>query len=99
MALLASQVAIGDDRLRFLSPPPSVINCRNGELWIGADGRVELKPHNSQSYLRHVLDVDYDPAATCPEYDNAIAEIFCGDKAMVRLWHELTGYMVQPARK
>ncbi|WP_114184503.1 phage/plasmid primase, P4 family [Microvirga aerophila] len=99
MALLASQVAVGDDRLRFLSPPPAVINCRNGELWIGTDGTVELKPHRAQSYLRHVLDVDYDPHATCPQYDNAITEIFCGDRAMVRHWHEVCGYVIQPIRK
>jgi P4 family phage/plasmid primase-like protien len=46
-----------------------------------------------------VLDVEYDPAAKCPEYDRALAEIFRGDKTMVRHWNELTGYVIQPARK
>jgi putative DNA primase/helicase len=99
ITLLASKVAVGDDRLRFRSVPPPVINCQNGELWIATDGSVELKAHSAKSYLRHVLDVIYDPEARCPRYDAALGEIFCADKAMIRHWHELTGYIVQPARK
>ena len=98
-ALLASEVAIADDRLRFLQPPPPVINCRNGELWIAPDGTVELRPHRAESYLRHVLDAEYDPDATCTRYDEAVAEIFSGNKRMVRHWHELLGYVIQPDRK
>jgi P4 family phage/plasmid primase-like protien len=98
-ALLASEVAIADDRLRFLQPPPPVINCRNGELWITTDGTVELRPHRAESYLRHVLEVEYDPSAKCPRYDRAVAEIFSGNKRTVRHWHELLGYVVQPDRK
>jgi putative DNA primase/helicase len=97
--LLASKVAVGDDRLRLVSPPEPVINCKNGELWIASDGTVELRPHRAGSYLRHVVDVDYDPNARCPEYDRAVTEIFSGNKAMVRHWHELVGSIVQPARK
>jgi P4 family phage/plasmid primase-like protien len=101
MTLLAASQAIDDDRLHFLSEPPPVINCANGELWIGEDGTVELQPHRASSYLRHCLEVSYDPGARCPVYDEALAEIFGGapDRdAMVRHWHELSGYIIQPRR-
>ncbi len=58
-----------------------------------------MRPHKAESYLRHLLDVEYDPTATCPLYDKAIKEIFSGNKVMVRHWHELTGYKIQPERK
>jgi putative DNA primase/helicase len=99
--LLAAGQAVDDDRLRFLGEPPPVINCANGELWIAEDGRFELRPHSARSYLRHCLEVPYDPAARCPLYDAAVAQIFgaAPDRAdMVRHWHELTGYIIQPRR-
>jgi P4 family phage/plasmid primase-like protien len=99
ITLLASEAAVADDRLRFLQPPAPVINCKNGELWIDHDGGVELRPHKAESYLRHVLDVEYNPKATCPRYDDAVAEIFRGNKRMIRHWNELLGYVVQPHRK
>jgi hypothetical protein len=38
MALLTAKVAVDDDRLGFVTEPPNVINCANGELWIADDG-------------------------------------------------------------
>ncbi|NEI02402.1 phage/plasmid primase, P4 family [Rhizobium leguminosarum] len=83
-------------------PLPSVINCNNGELWIDAIGEVELRPHKADSYLRHCLNINYDPDAKSPRYDAALRQIF--EKAkdtddVVRHWHELTGYLIQPTRK
>jgi putative DNA primase/helicase len=98
--LLKAQVAINDDRLGFTKPSP-VINCQNCELWISDDGTVTPKPHSAKSYLRHCLDVTYDPSAASPLYDRAIAEIFsraADPKAMIDFWHELTGYIAQPSR-
>ncbi|MEO5807723.1 phage/plasmid primase, P4 family [Devosia sp.] len=87
------------DPLRFNGEPPRVINTRGGELWVMDDGHVELRKHAPGSYLRHCLDVDYDKEATCPKYDAAISTIFSGRKKMVRLWHELAGYAIQPGRE
>ena len=100
--LIEAQVARAGDPLGFMSKPPPVVNCRNGELWIGDDGAIELRPHSPISYLRHRLEIDYDPTAACPRYDRAVREIFskADDPAeMVDFWHELTGYAMQPDRR
>ncbi len=102
VALVTAKVAVEDDRLGFLTQPANVINCSNGELWIADDGTVELRPHNPKSYLRHCLDIPYDPIAECPIYDAALREIFSKSadvKAMVRHWQDLCGYWISPRRK
>lgn len=51
--------------------------------------------------LRQCLDVNYDPHAQCPIYDKVLAEIFSkaeDPEAMIRHWHELVGYLIQPRR-
>ena len=101
-AVLCAKVAVSDDRLCFVTEPPNVINCANGELWIAADGTVELRPHTATSYLRHCLDIPYDADAKCPVYDAAVRQIFSKSpnvKGMVRHWHDLAGYFIAPHRK
>jgi Family of unknown function (DUF5906)/D5 N terminal like len=101
LTLMRAKLAAKDDLLGFVADPAPVINCTNGELWLSADGSVELRPHRPESYLRHCLDVAYDPQAQCPKYDKAVSEIFSRSgkpKAMARHWNELTGYVIQPRR-
>jgi putative DNA primase/helicase len=101
LTLLKAKLAVEKDPLGFVAEPPPIINCANGELWISDDGEIRLKPHRPRSYLRHCLDLEYDPEATCPEYDRAVREIFAatGDPdAMVRHWNELAGYLIQGRR-
>jgi putative DNA primase/helicase len=101
-SLLKAKLAVNDDPLRFMGSPLPVLNCSNGELWIDSEGAVELRPHLVKSYLRHCLDVAYDPDATCPLYDAAVKEIFSRAsptaKGMVRHWHEFVGYLMQSRR-
>ncbi len=83
-------------------PLPSVINCNNGELWISDNGDVELRAHKPESLLRHCLNINYDPKARCPQYEKSLSEIFANAKDstdLIRHWHELTGYLIQPTRK
>jgi P4 family phage/plasmid primase-like protien len=66
------------------------------------DGTVKLRPHKATSFLRHCLDIPYDPDAKCPTYNAAIRQIFSKSpnvKAMVRHWHDLAGYFIAPRRK
>lgn len=101
MNLLEIETSDAVDALHFEAKPPPVLNLLNGELWLRDDGTVELKPHRPETGLRHVLPVMYDAAATCPEYDNAVAEIFSkGDDPdrMLKVWHQLVGYVIQPSR-
>jgi putative DNA primase/helicase len=102
LTLLNAKLADETDRLGFLAEPLPVINCTNGELWLDERGKVKLQPHRPESYLRHCLDVAYDPEAECPEYDRAVKEIFAKTKkpkAMARHWNDLSGYLIQPSRK
>lgn len=81
---------------------PPVINCKNGEVWFEENGEAALKPHRADSYLRHCLNVDFDPAASSPEFDQAMKDIFSksSDPAdTTRHFLELAGYICQPWRK
>jgi putative DNA primase/helicase len=101
ITLIKAKLAVKDDVLAFVADPRPVINCANGELWIAEDGSVSLQDHRPESYLRHCLDVAYDPNAQCPNYDRAVLEIFgaaANPKAMARHWNELVGYLIQSRR-
>jgi P4 family phage/plasmid primase-like protien len=79
----------------------SVINTKNYEIWVQPNGEIELTDHQPKSYLTKCLGVEYDPKATCPEFDTTIAEIFKThpDRAdtIEHLW-ELIGYTLQPIK-
>ena len=99
--LMIAARAISADVFHFTAEPPPVINCANGELWTDEGGAVELRPHRHDSYLTHVLDVGYDPAATCPEFDRTVEEIFARSSDptdMRRHFMEFMGYAIQPRR-
>ena len=95
--LVASQAAPGDV-LRFREEPPPVINCRNGELWVGDDGKIDRRPHRHDSYLTYCLGVDFEPGAKCPEFDLALRGIFDEDADTIRHFEEFMGYIIQPSR-
>lgn len=81
---------------------PMVINCRNGEVWFDKAGNLVFKPHRPESYLRFSLDVEFDPGATCPEFDKRCLEIFgesIDPEGMYRHFMEIVGYICQPWRK
>ena len=97
--ILRGLVSAESDVFRRTSDPLPVLNCLNGELWIGEDGSYELTSHKYSSYLTSVLNVEYDPEATCPKWDKSIAEIFDNTKdteGMVRHIEEFMGYVLQP---
>jgi P4 family phage/plasmid primase-like protien len=78
-----------------------VINVANGELWLRDDGTIDIQPHDPKTGMRHVLPVDYDPNAKCPEYDKALQQIFRdaeNPETVIRFMNELLGYVIQPRR-
>lgn len=81
--LLKGRVFRRGDPLRLNTDPPSVINCRNGELWFDDKGQHTFRPHKPESYLRNCLNVDYDPTAESPKFDKAVQEIF--KKVLIRM--------------
>jgi P4 family phage/plasmid primase-like protien len=99
--LLKIMQARSDDPLHLTSEPPNVINVANGELWLLNDGGVELRPHNPETGMRHVLNVRYDADATCPEYDAALKGIFAKAKypaTLASFFNEQLGYTLQQRR-
>lgn len=99
--LLQIMQARDDDMLHFASEPPSVVNVANCELWLLDDGRVEARPHDPATGMRHVLKVTHIPGATCPEYDAAVKRIFEKAKhpaTLVSFFNELIGYSIQLRR-
>lgn len=99
--LMEARLAHQDDPLRHRAEPFPVVNCRNGEVWIGDNGTIDFRPHSPSSYQQHILDIDYDPAAVCPQFDQALLGIFAKTGAaeqMAQFWTELMGYIIQPRR-
>ena len=89
------------DPLRLAQPPLPVINCRNGELWFREDFTVDVRPHRPESFLRFCQDLDYDPSAICPMFDQALLDIFQESpepEEMRRHMMEIFGYAIQPRR-
>lgn len=100
MNLLKAKRAVTGDVFRQMEEPYPVITCLNGEVWLNERG-AELRPHSPATFSRHCLPVVYDPAATCPTYDEALAGIFADaidPDEMVRHWNEFFGYAIQPSR-
>ena len=100
-ALLQILQARNDDLLHFASEPPNVVNVKNCELWLQDDGGIDVRPHNHATGMRHVLNVTYDPGATCEQYDATIEQIFENAKfpqTLVRFFNELLGYAIQLKR-
>jgi putative DNA primase/helicase len=78
----------------------TLINCTNGELHLGVE-QPELRPHNPKSGLIYAPTVQFDPAADCPKFKAALADIFSltsNPKDMIRHVFELIGYAVRPIR-
>jgi P4 family phage/plasmid primase-like protien len=70
-------------------PVPEYVNCRNGMLhW--ATG--QLYPHDPSFHSTVQLPVEWDPHATCPQFDVFAKEVMADD-AIDYLW-EIIGYLV-----
>jgi len=72
-----------------------LLNVKNGTLVIRKtdDGTpyVRLKPHDPQDLMTKVCDVEYDPKATCPTYDAALARLQ-PDPEVRAFLHRAIGY-------
>lgn len=81
---------------------PSVINCKNGELWFGEDdGDLEFRKHNPANMFTHQISCGYDPEAKCPEWDKAVKRVFRDQQQpeeVERHFYEIMGYLLQPTR-
>ncbi len=60
----------------------SRLTVRNGELDLE---KMELHPHNRMSASTKLVDIDYDPAAACPFWDEFLLTVMDGDRDNVLL--------------
>lgn len=68
---------------------PDLLNFRNGTVDLRTG---QLRPHSKDDLLTHCLDLDYDPDARCPRWEQFLAEIFPQDPEMVPYMQRLVGY-------
>jgi len=90
-------------RQRELNANPFLLNLRNATLDLGGrrrDGDVDAdpaypRPHHRADLITHLAPVDYDPKATCPEFDRFLATIIPDprERAFLMRWfgYSLTG--------
>ena len=88
------------DDMNFFDKAKAIghLNCKNGVVNIE---NADLKPHCPSYGFRQILDFDYDPQATCPNFDTLMANVTCGDQGLENLLLEFFGYClsgVSPAK-
>ncbi len=66
-----------------------LLNCRNGTVDLRTG---ELRTHRREDYLTCCLDLDYDPEAKAPRFEQFLNEVFEGDTEMVGFIGRALGY-------
>ncbi|WP_223279360.1 phage/plasmid primase, P4 family [Streptomyces sp. SDr-06] len=79
-------VAAGDFDAR-----PDLLSFRNGTVELRT-GR--LRPHAKSDMITYCLDLEYEPSAECPRWEDFLAEIFPDDPELVPYIQRLCGYGV-----
>lgn len=72
-----------------LDSDPMLLNCQNGtiDLTFGT-----LKMHNSVDMITRVIEVEFNPAATCPTFMTFLNWAMCYDMELVSYLQRFTGY-------
>jgi len=71
------------------------LNLRNGVFDLNT---MRLLPHAPDRGFKHVLGFDWDPLATCPEFDQFLVNVTCGDKDLERALLEYMAYVIAGGR-
>jgi len=76
-------------------PHPSILNLKNGLLDIDKIGKGrELLPHDHNHLSSIQLPINYNPQATCRQWDRFLASVFPEDAGQFAL--EIIGYVLVP---
>lgn len=67
------------------------INFNNGVLRLR--DKV-LSPHSQDYGFTYVLPYDYNPNATCPNFDTMLKNVTCGDESLANILLEYIGYAI-----
>jgi len=68
---------------------PHLLSFRNGTVDLRTG---EMHPHTQHDMLTYCLDLDYNPQATCPRWDNFLTEIFPDNPQLPDYIRRLIGY-------
>lgn len=72
-----------------------MVNVRNGVVNLTTHPNPSLEKHEPDHFFRYMIPHEYDPLASCPHIDAALATMF-PDPEMVSLIHEVLGYCLLP---
>lgn len=86
------------DRLRLTEPPPALYNCDNLIVRVDESGKITTDKHRPDRYLTHSIQTRWDDGAPAPRYEEMLQTLFVGDADLIRHWHEIAGYLLQPDR-
>lgn len=68
---------------------PHLLNVANGLIDLRTG---QLLPHDRNAFATQVIDIDYDPAATCPTFEGFIAAVLADDPELVEYVRRAFGY-------
>jgi putative DNA primase/helicase len=75
--------------LEKLDKNQHLLNCTSGTINLKTE---ELQPHNRFDYSTHLVNIEYDPEAKCPTWDEFIDTITNGDDFLKSYLQKIAGY-------
>jgi putative DNA primase/helicase len=72
-----------------LDADPMLLSVRNGQLDLS---KGTLEPHNPDDFITKFIDIEYQPDAKRPRWDQFIREIMCEDDELARFLQRVGGY-------
>lgn len=76
-------------RVDELDVDPLLLSCANGVVDLRT---CSLRPHDSADLISLGTNVAYDPAASCPRWEQFLREVFDGDDDLIAYVQRLVGY-------
>lgn len=67
----------------------ALLNVRNGVLDLTTG---KLQPHAPELYITQVVDIDYNPNATCPRWEKFLEQCCLGDAELMAFLQRAVGY-------
>lgn len=72
-----------------LNTDPLLLNCVNGTIDLKTG---VIRPHNPADRLTQITNVEFDPNAVCPKWEETLSLIFDGNASLIRYVQRLLGY-------
>lgn len=71
-----------------------LLNLRNGTLDLRTG---KIKQHDKKDYITKLVNIDYNPNASCPNWINFLNKIFQGDEELINYVQKSVGYSLTGA--